>query len=260
MEQLNKNTVTVSLVVIAVIALVIFALTYMSNGEQGAGSDLGTGFDETMQDFPETNSDNPLVTLKTNRGDITLELYMDRTPKTAGNFLTLAEKGFFDDTKFHRVINNFMIQGGDPNSKGDDLTLYGRGGPGYTIEDEFDPELSNLRGTISMANIGQPNSGGSQFFINHASNVGLDFDKQPLTSKHPVFGHVIAGMDVVDAIAQTEVQPGDIPVEPVIIESIVIAREEGDGSNVVDALSESMETTDEEVETPTEAPEDTEVN
>src|SRR3989344_1542238 len=124
--------------------------------------------------------ENPTVILKTNLGDISIELFMDKMPETAGNFLKLANEGFFDNIKFHRVIDGFMIQGGDPNSKSADKSSYGRGGPGYTIKDEFVSGLSNVRGTISMANTGQPNSGGSQFFINLVDNIGLDFDKSKL--------------------------------------------------------------------------------
>lgn len=165
---------------------------------------------------------NPVVTLKTNKGDIAIELFMDKTPVTAGNFLKLAREGFYDGTKFHRVIPNFMIQGGDPNTKGADETFYGVGGPGYTIQDEFVEGLSNVRGTIAMANTGQSNSGGSQFFINLVDNTGLDFNKPPLTSRHPVFGRVVAGMDVVNAIALVKTGSRDIPVEPVTINSVVV--------------------------------------
>lgn len=168
------------------------------------------------------NVPNSIVILKTNKGDITLELTLDKTPKTTGNFLKLAKEGFFDGTKFHRVIAGFVIQGGDPNSKGTDKVSYGRGGPGYTIEDEFVKGLSNVRGTISMANTGHPNSGGSQFFINLVDNTGLDFDKPPKESSHPVFGKVISGMEVVDSIAKVEVDQMGIPVEPVVILNIII--------------------------------------
>jgi peptidylprolyl isomerase len=124
------------------------------------------------------------------------------------------------------VIDGFMIQGGDPNSKGDDSSLYGQGGPGYTIQDEFvaAPNLSNTRGTIAMANTGQPNSGGSQFFINTVDNLGLDFDKDPAASKHPVFGHIVSGMDVIDAISNTETKQGDVPALPIAIQSVKIIR------------------------------------
>ena len=173
-----------------------------------------------------TNTMNPTATFRTNRGDITLELFEDKMPITAQNFITLAEEGFYNETKFHRVIQGFMIQGGDPNSKGDNELTYGTGGPGFTIQDEFvsGELLTNTRGTIAMANTGQPNSGGSQWFINLVDNSHLDFDKQPLTSKHPVFGRVTEGMDIVDAIGATATKERDIPVEPVIIESIEITR------------------------------------
>lgn len=169
---------------------------------------------------------NPKAIFTTNRGVVTLELYEDAMPVTVGNFTKLAESGYYNGTKFHRVIDGFMIQGGDPNSKGDNPATYGTGGPGYTIQDEFvdDPRLSNVRGTISMANTGQPNSGGSQFFINTADNLGLDFNKPPAQSSHPVFGRVIDGMDVVDTISSTETNPMDLPVEPVVIESVQIVR------------------------------------
>lgn len=183
---------------------------------------------EALQtDSPEvTNDMNPQAVFTTNKGVITLELFADKMPITTGNFIELAQRGFYDGTKFHRVIENFMIQGGDPNSKTDDTMSYGTGGPGKTIQDEFvsDPLLTNVRGTIAMANTGQPNSGGSQFFINTKDNVGLDFDKEPMASKHPVFGRVVDGMDVVDAISQVETGARDIPIEPVVIEKIEIVN------------------------------------
>lgn len=173
-----------------------------------------------------TNTMNPKAVFTTNKGTFELELFEDQMPITVGNFTKLAGEGFYNGTKFHRVIDGFMIQGGDPNSKTDATTTYGQGGPGYTIQDEFvsAPDLSNTRGSIAMANTGQPNSGGSQFFIDTVDNTGLDFDKEPLTSKHPVFGHVISGMDVIDAISKTKTGPRDIPVDPVIIESVNIVR------------------------------------
>lgn len=172
-----------------------------------------------------TNEANPKAEFTTNLGNFTLELYEDEMPITAGNFIELAESGFYDDIKFHRVISGFMIQGGDPNTKTDEVNTYGTGGPGYAIPDEHvaGDKLTNIRGTISMANSG-PNSGGSQFFINVADNINLDFDKQPLSSKHPVFGQVIDGMEVVDAIAEVERDERDLPLEPVIIESVSIVR------------------------------------
>ena len=143
------------------------------------------------------------VLLKTNMGDITLQLYEDM-PITAGNFQKLVEKGFYDGVIFHRIISGFMIQGGDP-------TGTGCGGPGYAIKDEFTRKNRNDRGTISMANAG-PNTGGSQFFINLVNNNFLD-------SKHPVFGKVVEGMDVVDAMGKVKTGANDKPVKEVKIES-----------------------------------------
>lgn len=178
--------------------------------------------DPTMND-----ENNPIAVIKTNLGEFELELFAKDMPITTGNFIALAESGFYNNTKFHRVIDGFMIQGGDPNSKGKDESIYGMGGPGKTIQDEFvaGAHLSNIRGTISMANTGQPNSGGSQFFINLVDNTGLDFDKEPFSSKHPVFGRVISGMEVVDQIGKVETKTASIPVEPVVIESITIVRQ-----------------------------------
>lgn len=174
-----------------------------------------------------TNTMNRIAVLKTNLGDIEIELFEDTMPITTGNFIKLAEEKFYDGTKFHRVIKDFMIQGGDPNSKTDNIITYGTGGPGYTIQDEFveNPLLSNVRGTIAMANTGQPNSGGSQFFINTVDNTGLDFNKEPFSSKHPVFGRIVKGMDVVDAVSVVETGERDLPVEPVIVESVTIRSE-----------------------------------
>jgi peptidylprolyl isomerase len=173
------------------------------------------------------NDMNPIAVMTTNYGVIELELFTDTMPVTAGNFISLAENGFYDGIKFHRVIPDFMIQGGDPLTKDDSQApRWGTGGPGYAIADEHvsGEQLTNTRGTISMANSG-PNSGGSQFFINLVDNTFLDFDKEPLQSKHPVFGRVVNGIDVVDTIGGVETQPGDRPVEPVVIESVTIRQQ-----------------------------------
>ena len=172
-----------------------------------------------------TNEKNPIAKFTTNQGVFEIELFEDTMPITAGNFVKLAEEGFYNGVKFHRVIDGFMIQGGDPNSKTNDVMSYGTGGPGYTIPDEHvkGEYLTNIRGTISMANSG-PNSGGSQFFINVADNTNLDFDKPPVTSQHPVFGHVLSGMEVVDAISMVNTNPSDMPLDPVVIKSVEIIR------------------------------------
>jgi len=148
------------------------------------------------------------VLLKTSMGDVTLQLYEDM-PITAGNFKKLVEKGFYDGTVFHRIIDGFMVQGGDP-------TGTGRGGPGYAIKDEFTRNNKNNRGTISMANAG-PNTGGSQFFINLVNNNFLD-------KAHPAFGKVIEGMDVVDALGKVKTNAMDRPLKEVKILSAIVVN------------------------------------
>ena len=128
--------------------------------------------------------------LKTGKGDIVVELFADKTPKTVNNFVFLAREGYYDNTTFHRVIKPFMIQGGDP-------TGTGRGGPGYQFADEFHKDLRHdAPGILSMANAG-PNTNGSQFFITHIPTPHLD-------NRHTVFGRVIEGMDVVNAIPERD--------------------------------------------------------
>ncbi len=150
------------------------------------------------------------VALHTNMGDIVIELFGDM-PVTAGNFEKLVREGFYDGIGFHRVIKDFMIQAGCP--KGD-----GTGGPGYTIKDEKVKGHPNARGTLSMANTGQPNTGGSQFFINLVDNTYLDWDNPATPYAHPVFGNVVEGMDVVDAIGALKTDRADRPVKKAVIE------------------------------------------
>ncbi|MCK4918349.1 MAG: peptidylprolyl isomerase [Candidatus Pacebacteria bacterium] len=154
-----------------------------------------------------------LVIFKTNMGSFEIKLNKE-TPKTVDNFKKLVNEGFYDGVKFHRIIPGFMIQGGDPLTKDDTAeAMWGTGGPGYMFEDEIGVNNSNVIGTISMANAG-PNTNGSQFFINTADN-GMHLD-----NKHTVFGEVVSGMEVVKAIEAVETKEKDIPVSPVIIESI----------------------------------------
>ena len=147
------------------------------------------------------------VLLETTMGGVRIELFDAAMPGTTKNFRTLVEKGFYDGTVFHRVIAGFMVQGGDPEGTG-------MGGPGYTIKDELPPTNRNARGTISMANAG-PNTGGSQFFLNVVDNARLD-------PKHPAFGKVVAGMDVVDAISKTPTDARDRPRTPVAIRKATV--------------------------------------
>ena len=155
---------------------------------------------------------NPTVTFETNHGTFTAEMFEDVAPKTAGNFLKLAREGYYDGVIFHRVISGFMIQGGDP-------TGTGTGGPGYNIPDEFAEGLAHTdKGTFSMANSG-PDTGGSQFFITLAATPWLD-------GKHPIFGKVTTGLDVVETIGVIDTKPGDRPSEDVVMEKVSINEEE----------------------------------
>ena len=199
------------LLILFTIVIIILGITSCKKEEKVVKPDLPDGL---------------YAKIKTNKGDITLSLTYKKTPLTVTNFVGLAEgkiensakkpgEPFYNGIKFHRVIANFMIQGGDP-------TGTGMGDPNIpNILDEFVPGHSNVRGTISMANAG-PNTGSSQFFINLIDNSRLDYDKEPLSSKHPVFGEVVEGMDVVDKIAKVQTGVGDKPVEDVIIEKAVV--------------------------------------
>ena len=158
---------------------------------------------------------NTQVKLETNHGEIIIELYSGKMPITAGNFEKLVSEGFYDGVIFHRIIDGFMIQGGDP-------TGTGMGGSEKTIQDEFVKGPTNTRGTLSMANSG-PNSGSSQFFINLIDNTNLDWDKAPSTSKHPVFGKVSEeSLEIIDLIAKVETNAQDRPLEEVIIQKATI--------------------------------------
>ena len=185
-------------------------------------------------------SGDTLATIKTNMGDIKIKLFPKEAPKTVENFTTHAKNGYYNGVIFHRVIKDFMIQGGDPDGTG----MGGESIWGRSFADEFDPSLHNLRGALSMANAG-PNTNGSQFFIVQANTVPANMLSQMkqmpesfpestveayanlggtpwLDFRHTVFGQVVEGMDVVDSIATVKVGPNDKPVEPVVIEAIEI--------------------------------------
>lgn len=167
---------------------------------------------------------NPTATLQTSLGDITIELFTDVMPQTANNFIKLAQDGFYDGLHFHRVIEGFMLQFGCPHSRDANSPRAGTGNaPHGCIQDEHPPnaKLSNEPGTLSMANTGQPNSGSCQFFVNTVHNSYLDWFS-PGPSKHPVFGRVTAGMDVVKKIESSPTSAGDRPTTPVQMVKVTV--------------------------------------
>lgn len=191
-------------------------------------------------DYPQLNLDKvegPKATIKTNHGDIKIQLFPGQAPMTVENFVRLAQKGYYDKTIFHRVISDFMIQGGDPKGNGTGGTSIWN----HLFEDEFSRELFNLRGALSMANSG-PNTNGSQFFIVQNKNMPKRYIKQMepagypkeiihaykqggtpwLDGRHTVFGQVIDGMDAVDEIAKVKKDKMDKPLEDVVINTIDI--------------------------------------
>lgn len=208
------------------IAVIIFAVFYFNpspNEQLKSLSDTKQVISTTTQlstNILTSTSANTLInknsmhtiTIETNKGTIVFETYDADAPKTVENFIKLAEKNFYNGVIFHRVIKGFMIQGGDP-------TGTGRGGPGYTFEDELNPATESyktgyVRGTVAMANAG-PNTNGSQFFIMH-QNYGLP-------NAYTIFGRVISGMDVVDAIANTPTAPGDMPIDKIVMNKVTVA-------------------------------------
>jgi len=193
-----------------------------------------------VSDFPQLTLENQTghkALIKTNRGNILVQLFPELAPKTVQNFEELANKGYYDGVIFHRVIPDFMIQGGDPTGTG----MGGESTFGGTFEDEFSKELFNVRGALSMANAG-PNTNGSQFFIVNNQNVpgnmlgqleGAGYPSEIIEAykqggtpwldfRHTVFGHVVEGMDVVDEIANVKRGPQDKPVHDVVIETVEI--------------------------------------
>lgn len=151
---------------------------------------------------------NPIVVFETNYGTFKAELFSDKAPLTSKNFLDLTNKGFYNGLKFHRVIADFMLQGGDPSGNG-------TGGPGYKIPDEFGKGLKHdAPGILSMANSG-PNSGGSQFFVTLVPTPWLD-------GKHAIFGRVMSGMEIVEEIGRVQTNANDAPLKPVIMQKVYV--------------------------------------
>ncbi len=159
-------------------------------------------------------SEHSKAIMETSMGNIELEFFPDKAPKHVKNFIKLAQDDFYDGTRFHRVIPGFMIQGGDPNSKSDDRSKHGTGGPGYSIDAEFN-DTKHLRGILSMARSSDPDSAGSQFFIMTDNAPHLD-------GQYTAFGRVTSGMDVVDKIVAAERDARDNPLEKIEIKNIII--------------------------------------
>jgi cyclophilin family peptidyl-prolyl cis-trans isomerase len=157
---------------------------------------------------------------ETSMGEIRVALMRSQAPTTVNNFVSLVQSGFYDNTKFHRIVPGMLIQGGDPLSRESDEELYGTGGPGYVFDDEI-RGIKMERGVLAMANLGRPKTNGSQFFIVVAPLAPA------MEGKYTIFGKVIAGMEVVDAINKVKTGKKDIPTTPVMVRSIKIERPEG---------------------------------
>lgn len=202
----------ISLFISVLIIFSVFSLAGCGQKEQGNQNEPKTNADESG--FVDGES-NPVATIEVeDYGVITVELYYDKAPNTVKNFISLANKGFYDGLIFHRIIENFMIQGGDPEGTGG-------GGPGYSIKGEFAGngfeanDISHVRGVISMARATPPDSAGSQFFICRADSPHLD-------GSYAAFGMVTDGIEVVDKIAAVATSYGDRPLKDVVIKSITV--------------------------------------
>jgi cyclophilin family peptidyl-prolyl cis-trans isomerase len=167
---------------------------------------------------------NPKAVFTTSLGSFAAEIYETEMPITATNFITLVQSGYYNGLHFHRVISNFMIQFGCPHSKDPKSPRCGTGGPGYKIEDEHTQKITNAIGTLSMANAG-PNSGGSQFFINTKENSYLDWFNPSTPYAHPVFGKIVEGMDVIQAVEAVSTDRKDNPDTPIQMISVEIVRD-----------------------------------
>lgn len=158
---------------------------------------------------------DPVAILTTSEGRIVVKFFPEKAPNHVKNFIDLANKKFYEGTKFHRVMPGFMIQGGDPNTKKGDKSTWGQGGPGYNVNAEFN-DILHTPGILSMARTGDPNGAGSQFFIMHATTPSLDH-------QYSVFGQVIEGMDVVNTIATTPTN-GSMPIKDMVLKSVTVEK------------------------------------
>ncbi len=233
----NKFIIGGAVIVVAIIGFYIYSMpvakapdTLQSNNVVAdVTEDAATTTNSTTTTATTTSINNPKTTntkmkatytvkMETTKGPIVLELDTNIAPKTVTNFLKLIDSGFYNGVKFHRVIKDFMIQAGDPNSKDDSkVNTWGQGGPGYKFEDELTDVATYKngykRGILAMANSG-PNTNGSQFFIMHKDT--------PLPPSYTIFGHVISGLETVDAIASSKTGQADRPIEAIIITKITL--------------------------------------
>lgn len=220
MNFLKKNWIKIiGLLILLLLLFWLFFIKFNQKATAPNNENLNINTNEnllsttTAVDTSLPQNTMPIVKIQTTKGDITIELFNNDAPKTVANFLTLVNKGFYDNVIFHRVISGFMIQGGDP-------TGTGRGGPGYQFADELDSKTASyqagyVRGVVAMANSG-PNTNGSQFFIMHQD--------YPLDHNYTIFGKVTAGMEVVDAIATSKTDATDRPLEEIKIKKAEVVE------------------------------------
>lgn len=205
-----KKIIVIVFGLLILVGVFVYAMRAQSNAKQ---TNMRTIIQPQESNSLQTSKTYamPIATIETNKGTITIEFFQNDAPKTVENFITLANKGFYNGVIFHRVIKGFMIQGGDP-------TGTGTGGPGYQFEDELNPATDSYKigytaGTVAMANAG-PNTNGSQFFIMHKD--------YPLPHNYTIFGRVTSGMDVVNAIAESKTGANDKPVETVLMSKVTV--------------------------------------
>jgi cyclophilin family peptidyl-prolyl cis-trans isomerase len=205
-------------ILIATVALIVIAAAILYRLFSGGAGNPEISQSADLQKIMQNNdAKETLADIKTNLGTIRVKLYSGDSPKTVENFIKLASQGFYDGTKFHRVIKDFMIQGGDPLSKDDTKKEYwGTGGPGYQFADEINNHKL-VKGSLAMANAG-PDTNGSQFFIVTAQSTPW------LDGKHTNFGEVVGGMDVVEKIGNVATGENDRPQDKVVVESVTVVQ------------------------------------
>ncbi|TSC95912.1 MAG: peptidyl-prolyl cis-trans isomerase-like 1 [Parcubacteria group bacterium Athens0714_26] len=212
---MKKELLNIIIIIVVIVAGIVAVKYFVSNKEA-----VSSAIDQNKTEFVIQKNNMNIISIKTNLGLIKFTTYDADAPKTVQNFITLAEKGFYNNIIFHRVIKGFMIQGGDPNCGNSSLGACGTGGPGYKFEDELNPDTDSYKagykkGVVAMANSGS-NTNGSQFFIM--------LENYPLQNNYTIFGKVIEGQNVVDAIGNQVTDGNDRPITPVTIESVTVEK------------------------------------